>query len=77
MAPSRCKVTMAGYSFSVTVQAPNAPCMQIQTSVAAGHQALNAFRTDGSVSGTRCWRRRSIQVAMANVKISAPTPVAR
>ncbi|MCY1523706.1 hypothetical protein D9M68_586110 [compost metagenome] len=80
MAPIRCIVTMAGNSFQVTVMAPKAPCRQTQTSVAAGHQALSttwwcALSTGGA--GWRRWRRRTIQVAPASVRISTPTPVAR
>ena len=62
----RCKVTMAGNSFMVTVSAPKAPCRQTHTSVNVGHQGL-----------TPRLSRRSHQVMLARVKINTPTPVAR
>ena len=65
MPPSRCIVTMAGKSFIVTVNAPNAPCRQTHTSVAAGHQNETGVRL------------RSSQLVTVSVRISTPTPVAR
>ena len=58
---------MAGYSFIVTVSAPNAPCAQTQTSVAVAHHGEIEARP----------RRACHQLATASTTMSTPTPVAR
>jgi len=53
----------------VTVSAPKAPCRQTHTSVRVGHQGL--------MPAVDPPRRRCSQLAMASVRMSTPTPVAR
>jgi hypothetical protein len=65
MPPSRCSVTMLGFSFSVTVNMPNRPCTSTHTSVPVAHQ--------GEIGKTR----RQTQPASASTRISAPTVIAR
>ncbi len=68
MPPSRCAVTIAGYSFMVTVSAPKAPCTHTQPSVASAHQ-----RSAPPASPRRCASQR----AAASTHSSTPTAVAR
>ena len=65
MPPSRCSVTIAGFSFQVTVSVPNRPCTSTQTSVPVAHQG-----DSGNV-------RRRAQLASVITRISAPTVMAR
>ena len=70
MPPSRCSVTIAGYSFIVTVSAPNAPCPHTHTSVAAAHHGDAPERAERALrTATRLITKPSV--------ISAPTAVAR
>ena len=65
MPPNRCKVTMAGNNFMVTVSAPNAPCRQTQIRVKNG-QPYQTFK-----------RLRSIQLTALSTRINTPTAVAK
>jgi hypothetical protein len=56
---------MAGKSFMVTVQAPNAPCIQTQNKVTQAQA--------GDMGNSRRWRH----VMKAKAKIKPPTPVAK
>ena len=56
---------MIGWSFQVTVSAPNSPCTSTQASVAVAHHG-----DSGSV-------RRAAQLASVTTRISAPTVIAR
>ena len=40
--PSKCRVTIKGNSFMVTVKAPKAPCKQTHSKVKLAHQGFNA-----------------------------------
>ena len=65
MPPSRCAVTTAGYSLSVTVYLPNSPCTSTQASAASAH------------SGARSWVARARHSTTLSPRISAPTAIAR
>ena len=67
--PPRCRVTMAGNSFMVTVSAPKAPCRQTHTRVAVGHQGLTGISARP--------RLRAHQLPAVSVRINTPTAVAR
>ncbi len=77
MPPTRCSVTMAGKSFMVTVQAPNAPCRQTHTSVAVGHQGCTAMRSCAASGPARRWRRHCHHAPTVSAMMSTPTAEAR
>ena len=62
---------MAGKSFIVTVNAPNAPCTHTHTNVATAHAGWMGVRLDGSATPTQRWARTlangDVAVALFNM----------